>query len=179
MVFTFSYSQNSLLYLRGHIWPMMQCRIGKMDGLGSVFTSHSSELSWPCFQKPTPIAQSVVLGTWEQEVAGLIPASANILSGDWWSHCDRIHSSLTAVHCFNNGYVEKQPVAWKEYCAAYWLKELWENMDRCTGCRDITEILLKTVLNTIQSINLVLQKFLKKEAFKSNITTDLLSHLIG
>ena len=25
-------------------------------------------------------------------------------------------------------------------------------MDRCTGCRDITEILFKTVLNTIQSI---------------------------
>ena len=27
-------------------------------------------------------------------------------------------------------------------------------MDRCTGRRDITEILLKKVLNTIQSINL-------------------------
>ena len=39
------------------------------------------------------------------------------------SHCDRIHSSLTAVHCFNNGYVGKQSVAWKEYCAEYWLKE--------------------------------------------------------
>ena len=38
------------------------------------------------------------------------------------SHCDRIHSSLTAVHRFDNGYVEKQPVAWREYCAAYWLK---------------------------------------------------------
>ena len=23
------------------------------------------------------------------------------------SHCDRIHSSLTAVHCFDNGYVGK------------------------------------------------------------------------
>ena len=29
------------------------------------------------------------------------------------SHCDRIHSSLTAVRCFDNGYVGKQPVAWK------------------------------------------------------------------
>ena len=46
----------------------------------------------------------------------------------------------------------KQPVAWEEYCAEYWLKELQESMDRCTGCRDITERLLKTVLNTIQSI---------------------------
>ena len=25
-------------------------------------------------------------------------------------HCDRIHSSLTAVHCLNNGYMGKQPV---------------------------------------------------------------------
>ena len=46
--------------------------------------------------KPSPIAQSVVHRTWEQEVAGSIPSSANILSEDWWkslwqvsflSHC--------------------------------------------------------------------------------------------
>ena len=37
------------------------------------------------------------------------------------SHCDRIHSSLTAVHCFDDDYVAKQPFAWKEYCVAYWL----------------------------------------------------------
>ena len=70
------------------------------------------------------------------------------------SHCDRIHSSLTAVRCFDNGYVGKQPVAWKEYCAEHWLKEFQESMDRCTGRRDVTEILLKTVLNTIQSTEL-------------------------
>ena len=35
-----------------------------------------------------------------------------------------IHSSLTAVHCFEDGYVGKQPVAWEEWCAEYWLKEL-------------------------------------------------------
>ena len=35
------------------------------------------------------------------------------------SHCHRIHSSLTAVCCFVNGYVGKQPMAWKEYCAEY------------------------------------------------------------
>ena len=61
------------------------------------------------------------------------------------SNCDRIHSSLTAIRCFDNGYVGKQPVA---------RKKVEESMDRSTGCRDITEILLKTVLNTIQSINL-------------------------
>ena len=32
------------------------------------------------------------------------------------------------------------------------LKELEESMDRCTGRLDITEILLKTALNSIQSI---------------------------
>ena len=69
------------------------------------------------------------------------------------SHCDGIHSSFTAVHFFNDGHVGKQPAAWKEYCAEYWLKELQKSMDRCTGRRDITEILLNTTLNTIQSIN--------------------------
>ena len=67
------------------------------------------------------------------------------------SHCDRIHSSLTAVCCFDNGYVGKQSDAWKEYCMEYLFKEFQESMDMCTGCRDITEILLKMALNTIQS----------------------------
>ena len=64
-----------------------------------------------------------------------------------------IHSSLTAVRCLDNGYMRKQPVAWKEYCAEYWLKELQKNMDSCTGRRNITELLLERALNTIQSIN--------------------------
>ena len=38
------------------------------------------------------------------------------------SHCHRIHSSLTSVQCFEDGYVWKQPVAWTEYFAQYWLK---------------------------------------------------------
>ena len=37
------------------------------------------------------------------------------------SHCNRIHSSLAAVHCFDSGYMGKQPVAWEEFCAEYWL----------------------------------------------------------
>ena len=65
------------------------------------------------------------------------------------SDCYRIHSSLTLSVVSTMG---KQPVAWKEYCAEYWLKEIQESMDRCTDCRDITEILLKTALNTIQLI---------------------------
>ena len=29
-------------------------------------------------------------------------------------------SSLTAVQCFDDGYMGKQQVAWEEYCADYW-----------------------------------------------------------
>ena len=47
--------------------------------------------------------------------------------------------------------MEKQQVAWKEYCAECWLKELHKSLNTCTGCRDITEILSKTALKTIQS----------------------------
>ena len=71
------------------------------------------------------------------------------------SHCDRIHSSLTAVHSFDNGYLGKQTVARKENCAEYWLKELQETMDRCAGRRNITEVLLKTALKTIQSTKFI------------------------
>ena len=53
---------------------------------------------------------------------------------------------LIAVRCC-------KPVAWKEYCLEYWLKELKESMDRCTGRCGITEILSKTALNTMQAIN--------------------------
>ena len=44
------------------------------------------------------------------------------------SHCNRIHSSLTAVHCFDDSYLGKQPVARREYCAE--LKEFQESIDR-------------------------------------------------
>ena len=79
----------------------------------------------------------------------MIPGSANISRIDD-SHCVRICSSLTAVRCFYNGYVGKQPVAWKEYCAEDWLKELQESIGRRTGRRDVPEILLKIALNTFQ-----------------------------
>ena len=98
------------------------------------------------------MSQSVALLTLEQQVVGTIPGSANILSRTDDSHSDRIHSALTTVRFLYSRYVGKQPVAWKEYCAEYWFKELQESMDRCTGRHDLTEILLKTVLNAIQSI---------------------------
>ena len=44
--------------------------------------------------------------------------------------CDKIYSSHTAVLCFDNH--------------GYWLKEL----DRCTGCPDITEILNQSIVRS-------------------------------
>ena len=69
------------------------------------------------------------------------------------SHCDRILSSLTAVRCFDNDYVGKHAVAWKEYCAEYWLNRFHASMDRCAGPRNVSEILSQTPLNTVQPIN--------------------------
>ena len=100
----------------------------------------------------SPIAQSVALRYWEQEVAVRSPARP-IFFPRIDDNCDRIHSALTTVHCFDNGCVGKQPVASKEYCAEHWLKELQESMAGFTGCHDINEILLKMAFNTIQSTN--------------------------
>ena len=56
---------------------------------------------------PSPIAQSLALQTSEQEVAASIPARPIFFLRIDDSHCNRIHSSLSAVHCFDNGYVGK------------------------------------------------------------------------
>ena len=50
------------------------------------------------------------------------------------------HADFVVCKCFQFEQVQK-------------FVELQESMDRCTGCRYITEILLKMELNTIQSIN--------------------------
>ena len=67
------------------------------------------------------------------------------------NNCNRLHSSVTAIHCFDDGFVGKQSLALEEYFAEYWLKEVHESMDRYSACHDITEILLKMALNTTQS----------------------------
>ena len=75
-------------------------------------------------------------------------------------------SPLSVV--FDNGYVGKQPVAWKEYCAEYWLKELQRSMDGCNGRCDITEILLKNSIkhhsinqSIIRKIDFIYKNFLQ------------------
>ena len=65
---------------------------------------------------------------------------------------DGFHSFLIVVICFDKGYVGKQPLACKKYCALHFVKELQESMDRCTGRCNITEILLKTAVNTKKAI---------------------------
>ena len=66
------------------------------------------------------LATSVVHRTWEQVSCWFDPQVWPILFlriDD--SHCDKIDFSLTAVYFFGNGYVGKQLVAYKEYCAEY------------------------------------------------------------
>ena len=73
---------------------------------------------------------------------GSIPDSTNYFFPRFdGTHCDRIHSSLTAVHCFDNRYVGKQPVAWEGHSVEYLLNELQESTDKCTGHHDIIEII--------------------------------------
>ena len=49
------------------------------------------------------------------EVAGSVTGTTNFCTRTDDSHCNSIHSSLTTDHSFDNGYVGKQPVAYKEY----------------------------------------------------------------
>ena len=53
-----------------------------------------------------------------------------------------IHLIIGYSNTFDNGYVGKQPLACKEYCAEYSSKELQESMDRCT------ERMLETAFKT-------------------------------
>ena len=61
-------------------------------------------------------------------------------------HYDMVYSSLTAVHSHDNGYMGWQPVAWSivENCRKAWIGTL-------ASCCNLAEIMLKTVLNTIES----------------------------
>ena len=60
---------------------------------------------------------------------------------------------LSLLSIDGNGLVRKKLVAQKENCAEYWLKELQESIDGCTSHCIITEIMLKTTLNTTQLFN--------------------------
>ena len=89
----------------------------------------------PLYEKNSAksINQSVAYRTWEQEVAGLIPGlGQHEVAGliprldqfPFWGLMIVIATGLIpllcAVHCFDDGYVAKQPVAWIEYSSEYW-----------------------------------------------------------
>ena len=93
--------------------------------IGVVFTSHFQEPSLPF----SPRLCAEPYSCWKccrlENRRSLVRFLARSIFFSWIddSHCDRSHSSLTAVCCFNNGYVGKQPVAWKECCVEFWLKK--------------------------------------------------------
>ena len=95
------------------------------------------------FFSPANIAQSIVYWTLGQGVAGLFLSPANYFPRTVNCHCDRIHSSLTIDHCFNNGLVGKQQVVWTKYCTCN--RNSGGNMDMCSGYHNITEIMFKMV----------------------------------
>ena len=53
-----------------------------------------------------------------------------------------------ADHCFINDLFGKEASSLKKDCIEFRQKKLWK---KCPGCCNITEIMLKTVLKTIQS----------------------------
>ena len=63
------------------------------------------------------------------------------------------------VHSFDNGYVGNQPVAWKEHCVKYGLQVPDEHMDRCAGCRDVTE-------NAVKNLKLATANYFSMEESK-------------
>ena len=71
---------------------------------------------------PSPIVQSVALQASEQEVAGSTPRLGQYSFRGLMIIIATGFIPLTAVRCFDNHYVGQQPVAWKGYCAQYWLK---------------------------------------------------------
>ena len=65
---------------------------------------------------------------------------------------DRIHSSLTTIHCFNVCYLESRQWLGKNIVWSTGLKKLRESMETCICHCNITAIMLKMALNTT-SIN--------------------------
>ena len=102
-----------------------------------------SRHSYPFPIRQPHVAQSVAQRIRAQQDAGSIP---DYFPTNADSHCDRIHSSLTADHGFAVVHVRKQQM-W-----SFGRKELEENMNVCTGIRDITDVMLKTALSKNQSI---------------------------
>ena len=99
---------------------------------------------------PSPIAQSVALQASEQEVAGSTPRLGQYSFRGLMIIIATGFIPLTAVRCFDN---HEAASGLERILCSVLVKEFQESMDRRTGRRYITEVLLETALNTIQSIN--------------------------
>ena len=62
-----------------------------------------------------------------------------------------IQGSWFCLSPMDSVYVEKQPDAWEDCCVENWCEKTRNHMRRWTGRCDMTEKLLKTVLNPNQS----------------------------
>ena len=69
-----------------------------------------------------------------------------------------LYFALTMITWESNSWLGKNNVQ---------LKELWGSKDSCTGCNRITEIMLKTALNTIQPINQPINQSITTDQIKS------------
>ena len=68
-----------------------------------------------------PLCQAQIPQSVEQDVAGLnLWLSQYTFRGSVVVIATGLQQNLTAVQCFSDGYVVKQPVAWKEYCVEYY-----------------------------------------------------------
>ena len=57
-------------------------------------------------------------------------------------------------------------MAWKEYCAKYWLNKLQESMDRCTGRHDTTNQVFRTLSALVSLLTLCKQQILDSTKLK-------------
>ena len=114
---------------------------------------------------PTCDEMSELLKTFTAKPHNWVGSIQDLRTGGRWfdsRHCQysfrgliEVHSSLTAVHCFDNRYVGKQPVAWKELCVKYWLKEPQESMVRRTGHHNISNSIICLEFQSINRKNTV------------------------
>ena len=99
----------------------------------------------PCLnQSRAPIARSVATKAVNPGVASSNPGSANIISAIWQKS---MQLASFVFHQWALVYVEKQPVPWKECCVLYWCEKSRKHISKWTGCRDMTEKLLRKALN--------------------------------
>ena len=70
-------------------------------------------------RRRTHAARSMANNSSGEEVIGSIQGLSDFFPKIDDSHCDLIHTCLTADKFFDDGYVAKLPAIWKEYSVEY------------------------------------------------------------